>query len=61
MKPIKTKDLKKLLESKGFESIRQSGSHETYRDASGRTVTLVNTREQAPGTLRNILKTAGLK
>ena len=59
---MQTRDLIRLLNKNGFEETRQSGSHITMKNFNtGKTVTIVNTREQAPGTLRNILKTAGLK
>ena len=62
MKTMKTNDLIKLLKSNGYNEDRQNGSHLTMKNAqTGKTVTVVNSREQAPGTLRNILKLAGLK
>jgi len=61
MQPIPTKKAEKLLKENGYKFERQTGSHMTFKNNDGKTVTLVNTREQAPGTWRNILKTAGLK
>jgi len=61
MKSIKTNELLKLLKVKGYEINRQNGSHMTLKNASGQTVTIVNKREQAPGTLRNVAKLAGLE
>ena len=61
MKPIKTRDAEKQLKEKGFKFAHQSGSHVTYKDSSGRTVTLTDTKEQSAGTWRNVAKLAGLK
>jgi predicted RNA binding protein YcfA (HicA-like mRNA interferase family) len=60
MREMKTKALVKLLESKGYREDRQKGSHLTLKDSVGKTVTIVNTRIQSPGTLRNVAKLAGL-
>lgn len=63
MKPIKTKELIKEVENQGYVKVRQSGSHIIYRNPqTGKTLpSITNTREQAPGTLRNILKILGRK
>jgi len=51
-----------VLESIGFERIRQSGSHVTYRHPDGRwtIVSLHPTRTIPEGTLRKIIRDAGL-
>lgn len=61
--PKKYKDVEKLLKKYGFEKIRQKGSHVTFKDAiSGKTFTVPNhgSKPIAIGTLRGILKSAGL-
>lgn len=52
----------KMLEGLGFQRIRQSGSHATYRRQDGQwTIVSVHARKIIPrGTLRKILRDAGL-
>lgn len=55
MKPMKTKDLRKLLRSKGCTLTGTVGSHEKWTAPNGHSATLkAAEKEQAPGTLRNI-------
>jgi predicted RNA binding protein YcfA (HicA-like mRNA interferase family) len=44
----------------GFGEVGQRGSHVKLRHADGRTVIVPLHRELAPGTLRSILRQAGL-
>jgi predicted RNA binding protein YcfA (HicA-like mRNA interferase family) len=44
----------------GFEQVSQRGSHEKLRRASGRTAIVPLYRELAAGTLRSVLRQAGL-
>jgi len=44
----------------GFEKVSQRGSHVKLRNADGRTVIVPLHRQLAPGTLRSILRQAGL-
>lgn len=44
----------------GFAHVRQRGSHVKLRNAEGRTAIVPLHRELAPGTLRSILRQAGL-
>jgi predicted RNA binding protein YcfA (HicA-like mRNA interferase family) len=48
------------LHQAGFESVRTRGSHHKLRSADGRTVIVPLHRELARGTLRSILRQAGL-
>jgi predicted RNA binding protein YcfA (HicA-like mRNA interferase family) len=52
----------KVLEGLGFQRIRQSGSHATYRRQDGRwTIVSIHADKTIPrGTLRKILRDAGL-
>jgi predicted RNA binding protein YcfA (HicA-like mRNA interferase family) len=52
----------KVLETIGFQRIRQSGSHVTYRHPDGRwTIVSVHPGTAIPkGTLRKIIRDAGL-
>jgi len=53
-------DAVRALQTGGFEQISQRGSHVKLRNAEGRTVIVPMHRELAPGTLRSILRQAGL-
>jgi predicted RNA binding protein YcfA (HicA-like mRNA interferase family) len=48
------------LHRAGFESVSTRGSHHKLRNADGRTVIVPLHRELARGTLRSILRQAGL-
>ena len=61
--PKKYKDVKKLLKELGFEEVRQKGSHVIFKNPiTGSTFPVPNhgSKELAIGTLRSILKSAGL-
>lgn len=61
--PKKFKDIEKLLKQYGFERVRQSGSHVIFKDlATGKIISVPNhgSKSIAIGTLRSILKLAGL-
>jgi len=51
----------KALERAGFARRSQRGSHQKLRHADGRTVIVPMHRELAVGTLRSILRQAGLR
>jgi predicted RNA binding protein YcfA (HicA-like mRNA interferase family) len=53
-------DAVRALERTGFVFRSQRGSHRKLRHAAGRTVIVPMHRELAPGTLRSILRQAGL-
>jgi predicted RNA binding protein YcfA (HicA-like mRNA interferase family) len=53
-------EVARALERAGFVTRSQRGSHRKLRHADGRTVIVPIHREVAPGTLRSILKQAGL-
>lgn len=59
---VKARQVIKVLESIGFQRIRQSGSCVTYRQPEGHwTIVSVHPRKTIPkGTLRNIICDAGL-
>ncbi len=50
----------KALQGRGFLRISQRGSHVKLRNAEGRTVIVPIHRELAQGTLRSIVRQAGL-
>jgi predicted RNA binding protein YcfA (HicA-like mRNA interferase family) len=55
MRPMRTRDLRKVLRAKGCEVTGTEGSHEKWTAPGGRTTTLkAGTKDQAPGTLRAI-------
>lgn len=56
----KRSELEKTLKDHDYTLNRQTGSHLIYTDNSGHSVSIPNSREVAPGTLRQILKTAEL-
>ena len=59
---VQARHVVKVLESIGFQRIRQSGSHVTYRHPDGRwTIVSVHPGKTIPkGTLRKIIRDAGL-
>ncbi len=61
--PKKYKDVEKSLKKLGFEKVRQKGSHVIFKNpVSGSTFPVPNhgPKELPIGTLRSILKSAGL-
>ena len=60
--PAKPQTVQRVLEKLGFQLIRQSGSHALYRHPDGRwtTVPLHPGKDVAKGTLRKIIKDAGI-
>jgi predicted RNA binding protein YcfA (HicA-like mRNA interferase family) len=59
--PYKAREVLAKLHRAGFESKRQSGSHVVLRHPDGRqTYVAVHTGDVPAGTLRSILKQAGL-
>ena len=57
MKPIKVKELLKILRQHGCEEVRQVGSHLIVRCGKCTAVLVIHEKEVAPGTLRNIRET----
>ena len=59
---VKARQVIKVLEAMGFQRIRQSGSHATYRHPDGRwTIVSIHPGKTIPkGTLRKIIHDAGL-
>ena len=59
---VKARQVFKALEAVGFQRIRQSGSHVTYRHPDGHwTIVSVHAGKSIPkGTLRKIIRDAGL-
>lgn len=49
-----------MLESVGFKHVRTKGSHAEYRNAAGRVVVVPRHDTIKRGTLRSILRQAGL-
>ena len=63
MKPLPFRDVKRKLEAAGFAQVGQTGSHVKFAKdtAEGtRTATVPKHREVAAGTLRSILRQAGI-
>ena len=62
LRPARPQEVQRVLEALGFILIRQSGSHAVYRRADGRWTTLPMhpSKDIARGTLRRIIKDAGL-
>jgi predicted RNA binding protein YcfA (HicA-like mRNA interferase family) len=56
--PVET--VLRALATAGFEQVSQKGSHVKVRNAQGRTAIVPCHREVAVGTLRSILRQAGL-
>ncbi|GAA1141265.1 hypothetical protein GCM10009630_44890 [Kribbella jejuensis] len=59
--PKKFRDADKELKNAGFKPVRQNGSHITYKDDKGRSVTVPKHGEIKTGTWGNIERQAGLK
>ena len=59
---VTARQIIRVLEAIGFERIRQSGSHATFRHPDGRwTIVSIHPGKTIPrGTLRKILRDAGL-
>lgn len=59
---VQARQVIRVLEIIGFQRIRQSGSHATYRHPDGRwTIVAIHPSKTIPrGTLRKIIRDAGL-
>lgn len=63
MKPLPFREVKRRLEAAGFVEVGQTGSHLKFArttSAGTRTVIIPRHREVAPGTVRSILRQAGI-
>jgi predicted RNA binding protein YcfA (HicA-like mRNA interferase family) len=63
MKPLPFREVKRKLESAGFAEVGQTGSHVKFARitaAGTRTATVPKHHQVAAGTLRSILRQAGL-
>lgn len=62
LRPVKPEEVIRVLERLGFVRIRQSGSHSVFRHPDGRwtTVPVHPGKDIAKGTLRKILRDAGI-
>lgn len=63
MKPLPYRQVKRKLEAAGFTIANQTGSHVKFAkttDEGTRTTTVPKHKEVAAGTLRSILRQAGL-
>ena len=62
LRPAKAEEVIRALRRVGFVLVRQSGSHAVFRHPDGRwaTVPIHKGKDVARGTLRRILKDAGL-
>lgn len=61
MSSIKPRRIIKVLEQKGFNFIRQKGSHRLYRKGNLRVTVPYHNKDLKPGTLRSILRQSGIK
>ena len=63
MRPLPFREVKRKLEAAGFAAVYQTGSHIKFAKTTSegtRTATVPKHREVAAGTLRSILRQAGL-
>jgi len=63
VKPVRFREVKRKLEAGGFSEVSQTGSHIKFAKTTAegtRTATVPKHREVAAGTLRSILRQAGL-
>jgi len=63
MKPLPFREVKRKLEAAGFVEVAHSGSHIKFARATAagtRTATVPKHREVASGTLRSVLRQAGI-
>jgi len=62
LRPAKPQTVQRVLEKLGFQLLHQSGSHAVFRHPDGRwtTVPLHPGKDVAKGTLRKIIKDAGI-
>ncbi len=63
MKPLPFREVKRELEGAGFVEVSQTGSHVKFAKTAAegtRTATVPKHREDAAGTIRSILRQAGL-
>jgi len=62
LSPAKPREVIHVLERIGFQQIRQSGSHATFRHSDGRwTIVAIHPGKTIPaGTLRKIIRDVGL-
>ena len=63
MKPLLFREVKRRLEAAGFVEAGQSGSHIKFAkttEAGTRTATVPKHREVSAGTLRSVLRQAGI-
>jgi len=58
---VSGRDVVRALAKAGFSEVGQRGSHVKLRDEAGRTTIVPVHRELARGTLRSILRQAGLE
>jgi len=59
---MKPRELIRLLEKEGYVFVRQSGSHAIYRKAGKKIIVVpIHSKDIPKGTLKGILKDAGLK
>lgn len=58
---LSARDVLKALRAAGFIQVAQTGSHLRLKNAEGRIVMVPNHPEIAVGTLRSIMRQAGLR
>ena len=60
MKSFKPRQIIKVLESKGFNFIRQKGSHRLYKKENLRVTVPYHNKDLKPGTLKSIMRQADI-
>ena len=56
-----SREIIRVLETRGFSLVSQKGSHTKYRSANGRVVIVPHPRKEVPiGTTRAIIRQSGL-
>ncbi len=61
MKSVKPRQIIQVLEQRGFNFVRQKGSHRLYRKEDLRVTVPYHNKDLKPGTLQNILRQSGIK
>jgi len=61
-KRLSSDEVARILTQNGFSLVSQKGSHQKYRDASGRNAIVPAGRREIPiGTLSSIIRQSGLR
>lgn len=64
MRPVKYRDIVKMIETAGWVRTRTKGSHHVYRHLTRKGIVVIpgrGNKDVPPGTANSIMKQAGLK